>query len=295
MIKMLKNFRPRITSEEQKHFDQVFKTLKSRYNEDNPDPWGLDVDTCRKMIDFFYPMYRNYFKVRIFGAENVENKPYMVTANHTGQIAFDGILLTLAFSLDIDPPRILRGMVERFLSSIPFAGEFLAKGGSVLGDRQNCLWLLEREESILVFPEGVRGINKNTDNFYNLQSFGKGFFRLALKTGTDVLPVAVVGAEEAYPLVYNAKKLAGVMGLPSFPVTPTWPLMGPFGAIPLPTQIDIYIGKPYKMPSDLSPDAPDSKINEHVMLIENQIKEMIEKGLPSRRGYSFNILSSGED
>lgn len=276
---------PIISPEDQAKMDHAFATLGQRYNEHNPDPWGLNLETVQNMLKFFFPLYRHYFNVRIFGAENVKNVPYMITANHTGQIAFDGILLGIAFGLEIAPPRIVRAMVERFLSVLPFVGEFFARGGSVLGDRQNCLWLLERGESILVFPEGVRGINKNTKDFYQLQKFTQGFFRLALKTKTDILPVAVVGAEEAYPIVYNAKKFAKIMGLPSFPITPTWPLLGPIGAIPLPTQIDIYIGEPYKIPSDVDHDAPDHKIAEHVLIIENKIKEMIKQGLPHRRGH----------
>ena len=279
------HFKFTISAEDQAKLARSMQLLSQRYNENRPDPWGLNLETVEEMLKFFFPLYRNYFNVRIFGAENVKNVPYMVTANHTGQIAFDGLLLGIAFGIEIEPPRILRAMVERFLSVLPFIGEFFAKGGSVLGDRQNCLWLLERGESIMVFPEGVRGINKDTKDFYNLQKFTQGFFRLALKTGTDILPVAVVGAEEAYPIVHNAKKVANLFGLPSFPVTPTWPMLGPLGALPLPTQIDIYIGEPYKIPRDLDPEAPDHKIAEHVLIIEEKIKAMIAKGLPHRRGY----------
>ena len=99
-------------------------------------------------------------------------------------------------------------MMERFVTTIPFFSSFVTQNGGVLGDRTNCNELLKRGESVLVFPEGVRGISKNTNNFYHIQKFTKGFYRLAQKNGVDILPVGVVGAEEFYPLTYHPKILA---------------------------------------------------------------------------------------
>ena len=149
--------------------------------------------------------YRKYFKVRVFGTENIENHPYVVTSNHSGQIPIDAMLITMAMMMEVDPPRVCRGMVERFLAGLPFLGELTAKTGSILGDRSNATFLLENGESILVFPEGVRGVSKNTTDFYKLQDFTKGFFRIALQAKRDILPVAVIGAEEFSHLFITIK------------------------------------------------------------------------------------------
>src|SRR5690606_20596883 len=114
-------------------------------------------------------------------------------------------------------------------------------------------------------------------DFYQMKKFGQGFFRIALATGTPILPVAVIGAEEFYPLVWHPMKLAKAIGLPALPLTPN--------LIPLPSPVDIHIGKAYVVPKDLSPDAPDSELEVHIKAIQNQIQSMIDEGLKKRREF----------
>lgn len=260
----------------------VIDELRERYK-DQKDPWGFNLEACEKAIKLFYPLYKYYFRVRVHGLENVEDKPYMVVSNHSGQIAIDGVLITMAFSMDVKPPRVLRGMVEPFLSGMPFLGDYVAQAGSILGDRKNCQYLLQKGESILVFPEGVRGISKETKDFYKLQPFTKGFYRIALQSQTEILPICVIGAEEFYPYVYHLKKLAKILKIPAVPLTPTFPLLGPLGILPMPSPVDIYIGKPIQVSKDLSPDAIDKEISEQVYKIEEEVKKMIKSGLEHRR------------
>jgi len=260
-------------------FDQVFDHLKQVYP-DGEDPWGLNLKKTRRSLEYVWPIYKHYFKTRIFGAENVENKAYLVVSNHTGQIAIDGMLICTAFATEVVPPRILRSMVERFFTSIPFVGTWAAEGGAVLGDRQNCLNLLQRGQSILAFPEGVKGIAKSTSDYYKVQRFTRGFFRMALTAGVDILPLATVGAEEIFPWVYQAKGLAKLFNLPAAPLSPLY--------LPLPSPVDIHIGEVYKIPSDLSPESPDELIDPHVEKIRDQIQGMIRTGLENRRPFFAN-------
>lgn len=271
--------------------NKIFLELEKKYPE-GEDPWGLNLNRTRKAIKYGYPVYKNYFRARVIGKKNVPDRPYMVVANHTGQIPFDGMAIYSAFLFDIWPPRILRVMAERFVTSLPFFNSFISENGAVLGDRSNCYHLLKRGESILVFPEGVRGISKNTEDFYKVQSFSSGFFRLALKAKVDILPVSVVGAEEIYPLVYQAKNISSAIGIPSVPITPLFPILGPLGAFPLPSPIDVIIGRPYSIPDDLSPDAADDEIKGHVSIIENQIRSLTNKGLKNRRKFWGSSLLS---
>ncbi len=280
MINLIKkHLNLEISKDDQKHFDQIFTELSKRHSK-GEDPWGLNLEKAKKSLLRVWPLYKNYFKVRVFGAENVKDIPYMVVANHSGQIAIDGLLISTAFATQAKPPRILRSMVERFFTGIPFIGTWAAEGGAVLGDRQNCQNLLARDESVLVFPEGVRGVAKSTADFYKLQDFTRGFLRLALQTKTAILPTAVIGAEEFFPYVYQAKSVAKIMGLPALPLS--------FNYLPLPSPVDIYIGEPYYLPEDLSAEAQDKLIDEHVHIIENKIKEMISFGLKERREFWIN-------
>lgn len=266
--------------------DRIFEHLSAIYP-DGEDPWGLSLRKARKNLEMVWPFYRNYFKVRVFGKENVQDEPYLVISNHSGQIAIDGMLICIAFAMEVLPPRILRPMVERFVTGLPFFGTWASEGGAVLGDRQNCINLLQAKQSVLVFPEGVRGVAKNTADFYKLQKFTRGFFRMALSTKTKMLPIAVIGAEEFYPFVYHPRKLAKFLGLPALPLTPL--------LVPLPSPVDIIIGKPYEVPADLTPESPDSEIDIHIQNIEDEIKRLTEEGLKKRRSFWANVKDGEEN
>ena len=258
---------------------------KLRPHTPQPDPWGLDLAYCQKLLRVLTPLYRHYFKVRVFGAKNLANKPYLLVSNHSGQVAIDGLLIGIALATDAPVPRIVRPMIERFMAQLPFVADAAFRAGAVLGERQNCLKLLERGHSVLVFPEGVRGVAKSTSQFYQLQPFTQGFFRMALASGREVVPIAVVGAEELYPFVYQARGLAHRLGLPALPITPLFPWLGPLGMIPMPSPIDIHIGVPFPMPSDLDENAPDHKINPHIFHLEKTITHMLKAGVKKQRKF----------
>lgn len=273
---MLDKFNLKLSKSDRDKKELVFNRLQERYK-DYRDPWGFNLNSVKNAVEFVLPLYRNYFKVRVFGIENVQDNPYMVVSNHTGQIPIDGMLITMAMAYEFEKPRILHSMIERFMAGMPFIGDLSAQTGSILGDRDNCKWLLKQGESILVFPEGVRGINKSTKDFYKLQKFSSGFYRIALQAQTQILPVSVVGAEEMFPIVFQAKELAKKFGLPNLPL--------PLNALPLPSPIDIYIGKPIDIPKDLSPEATEKEIRPFILDIEKVIKQNIELGLKDRREF----------
>lgn len=278
MLKLGESFL--LSIEDELKINQIFAELREKYK-DYKDPWGFNLDLCEKTLKKIVPIYRSYFKVRVFGAENVNDKTYIVTSNHTGQVPLDGILITIAFLLDVTPPRILRAMVERFLAQLPFLGDFAAQTGSILGDRGNCNYLLEHGESILVFPEGVRGISKNTPDYYKLRHFSEGFYRIALQKRTPILPVCVIGAEEMFPFVFHSKRLAKLLKVPALPLTAN--------LFPLPSPIDIHIGQEIPIPENLGPEASDKEIKENVFHIENTIKRMLIHGLKVRRPFFDHV------
>ena len=273
---MLDHFNLFLSEKDKAHKAVQLEKLKERYK-DYSDPWGFNLNAVETAIDAFLPLYRNYFKVRVFGLENVQDKPYMMVSNHTGQLPIDGLILTMAFAYEFEKPRVIHTMIERFMAALPFIGDFTAQTGAILGDRENCKWLLKKNESILVFPEGVKGINKPTKDFYKLQTFSTGFYRIALQAKTDILPISVVGAEEMFPIVFQAAKLAKKLGLPNLPL--------PLNLIPLPSPIDIYIGEPIPIAKNLSHDATDKDIRPHIYQIEKQIKRNIHRGLEERRDF----------
>ena len=127
-----------------------------------------------------------------------------------------------------------------------------------------------------MFPEGFKGIGKPYRDRYKLQRFGRGgFVSAALRTGTPIVPVAIVGAEEIYPIVANVKPLAKVTGLPYVPVTPLFPWLGPLGMLPLPSKWLIQFGKPIET-ATLTEDADDPIV---VFNLADQVRETIQQSL----------------
>ena len=122
--------------------------------------------------------------------------------------------------MDVEPPRFMRAMVEKWTQTLPFVSLFFARVGQVVGVPENAQRLLEQGEALLVFPEGTRGISKTFDQRYQLTEFGLGFMRLAIETDTPIVPVAVIGGEEQYISVANLEGLARLLRAPAFPIIP---------------------------------------------------------------------------
>src|SRR6185369_16262980 len=172
-------------------------------------------------------------------------------------------------------PRIVRGMGEYWLPTVPWVNELMVRGGSVVGTRKNCVDLLNNEEAVIAFPEGVRGMNKLIWERYQLQEFGHGFMRLALETGAPIVPIAVVGSEEQAPGIAN------LLRMPAFPITLTFPALGPLGLVPLPVKYNIYFGEP--MFFEGNPSDEDEVVGEKVEQVKARIATMLAHGLASRR------------
>ena len=268
----------------QNQLDAIKANLYEFYS-DRPDPWGLDINHALRYLRVLYPLYKSYFKVRTFGVENVSSDQYIFVGNHTGQIAFDAVLVSMSGVLDLKPPRILRGMIERWMAGLPFISRVAAESGSILGDRRNSQYLLEHGESLLVFPEGVKGIAKNTKDFYKMKDFSQGFMRMALQTETSILPLAVVGAEEFYPYVHHFKFIEKLFKLPAIPITPLLPILGPLSLLPLPAPVDIYYGKPIELPKGVTHDSSDEVIDSCVAKVQEEVDKMVTEGLKKKRPF----------
>ncbi len=173
-------------------------------NEYGVDPYGFDVDYLTSAVAPLLWLYRRWFRVEVNGIESVPAEGrVLLVANHSGQLPFDAAMIEVGLLVDKDPPRVVRAMVERWVPTLPFVSTFMARCGQVVGTQDNCRRLLAADEALLVFPEGVRGLNKPFQRRYQLQRFGHGFMRLALETGAPIVPVGVVGAEEQAPQLFD--------------------------------------------------------------------------------------------
>jgi 1-acyl-sn-glycerol-3-phosphate acyltransferase len=253
------------------------KALVVHGNEFGFDPFGLSRDSLRTVVTVARWLYRHYFRAQAFGIENLPAAGRAIlVANHSGQLPFDGLVIGSACFLEPPQPRLVRAMVEFFVPTVPFASYLFSRWGQITGTPENCRRLLSSEEMVLVFPEGARGISKPFSKRYQLADFGHGFMRLALETGSPIVPIAVIGAEEQAPAV-NVKPLAKLMGMPSFPVVP-YP---PFLPVPLPVKYRLYFGEPMHFTGD--PDDDGESLDEKVKQVRNRIQSMIHIGLRERK------------
>jgi 1-acyl-sn-glycerol-3-phosphate acyltransferase len=255
--------------------DEKIAALSRSENEYGVDPFGFSLDYSLSAVAPFIWLFKHYHRVETFGIEKVPRGRVLLVSNHSGQLPMDAAMIGAAMLINASPPRSIRSMVEKWMPTLPWVSTFMARVGQIVGTPENCRRLLENEEAILVFPEGVRGLNKLWAKRYQLQEFGLGFMRLALETNTPIVPVGVVGAEEQAPSILDLKPLAKLLGFPSFPVTPTGV---PF---PLPTRYRIYFGDPLFFTGRA--DDEDAELEKKVKGVRAAIQSMIDSGLKQRK------------
>lgn len=248
--------------------------------------YGLDEGLRETVRPFFTFLYRYWWRVEAINVENVPDEGrVLMVSNHSGVLPWDGSMITAAIDLEHPNPRMVRPLVLDWFPTLPFVSILLERTGGLLGTPENAERLLNEDELVLVFPEGIGGVGKLFKDRYRLARFGRGgFARSALLTGAPIVPVAVVGAEEIYPMLGRSKIMARVLKFPFFPITPTWPWLGLLGTVPLPTKWIIGFGKPIETASLGAESADDlTLVAELSDLVRNQIQAMLLEQLAERR------------
>jgi len=266
---------------------QAFEDI-SFYDEGHGyDLFGFEKETGLAAFGIMKYVYKNYFRVESFGQENIpkENRG-MLVCNHSGVLPIDAGMIVLDCVLKLRPPRMVRAVVDRFFMSFPYVGQILRRLGQINGMKRDFEEVLRRDELTLVFPEGTRGNGKHFSQRYKLQHFNVGFLEIALKEKAPIIPTCVIGSEEQAPILLNIKPLAKMFGFPFFPVTPTFPHMGPIGMIPLPVRYRIYYGERINLHEEYDVDVlkDSDKVRELVEYVKGNIQGMIDKGLEERVG-----------
>jgi 1-acyl-sn-glycerol-3-phosphate acyltransferase len=223
---------------------------RSRPKRPPPDPFGYDPAFHARVRPFVEILYRRYWRVQTDGLEHVpEIGPALIVSNHSGGIPFDASMIGTAIDLEHTQHRLVRFLYDRFVADMPLVGDFYNRLGSTVASFQNARRLLETGALVGIFPEGVEGVAKGIAQRYRLQPFHTGFVRLALMLRVPIIPTAVVGAEEIYPVIGKWERLGPLkqmLNVPYLPITPLFPLFGLFGVIPLPTKWHIRFGAPIR-------------------------------------------------
>jgi 1-acyl-sn-glycerol-3-phosphate acyltransferase len=244
------------------------------------DAYGEDralVDQLSPIADF---LHNHYWRVKVHGASSLPSGAAVLVANHSGALPYDGPVLKHALGRERPDLAEARWLVEDQVFFAPFFGKLLNRLGAVRASPENALRLLSEERPVIVFPEGIHGLSKPAGERYQLRRFGRGgFVKIALRSGAPIVPVAVVGAEEATPLV--AKLPFKILGLPYFPVTP-------LGPIPLPSRWCIAFGQPIDVSAHGADGAEDvSLVQELADQTRAAIQAMLTAAL-AERGSAFS-------
>ena len=255
------------------------------------DDFGYDQElTDQVLMSLLRPLFEKYFRVEVRGIENIPAEGgALVVGNHSGTLPLDALMAQVAVHDHHPAGRHLRLLAADLVFVLPVVNELARKAGHTLACAEDAQTLLERGEIVGVMPEGFKGLGKPFGERYKLQRFGRGgFVSTALRTGVPIVPCSIVGAEEIYPMVGNARTLARLLGFPYFPLTPTFPWLGPLGMVPLPTKWTIQFGEPIRT-DGYAPEAADDPML--VFNLTDQVRETIQhtlyKLLVQRRSVFF--------
>lgn len=199
------------------------------------DDWGrserVEAAFDRTIVEFYY---RYWFRAEVEGVENVPSeRGALLVSNHSGALPPDAAMITKAIKEEHPNPRSLHLLVEHFFKGYPGFSMLIPKIGGVAAHPANAHRLLRDEQQlVLVFPEGRKGTEKLFKDRYRLRRFGRGgFVETAMRAESKIVPICVVGAEEAQPVFAQVDLLRKLTGLIYFPITPTFPWLGPLGML----------------------------------------------------------------
>jgi 1-acyl-sn-glycerol-3-phosphate acyltransferase len=279
------------TSSSQGRIADAIGFLRRRIAGDYPvDEFGFDQElTDSVLLPPLRLLYEKWFRVEVHGAANLQDVGgALVVCNHSGTLPLDAVMTAIAVHDNHPQRRHLRMLGADLVFQVPVLGALARKSGQTLACNPDAERLLNAGELVGVWPEGFKGIGKPFRERYKLQRFGRGgFVSAALRTGVPIIPCSIVGAEEIYPKIADLRPLARLLGLPYFPITPLFPLLGPLGAIPLPSKWHIEFGEPIRT-DDYAEGAEDDPML--VFNLADQVREVIQQTLYrllSQRGNTF--------
>jgi 1-acyl-sn-glycerol-3-phosphate acyltransferase len=254
------------------------------------DEWGRSERTRAVARAIYEPVYSKWFRTEWEGLEKIPSHGgALLVANHAGAIPSDAPVIMHGIEKELERP--VYGLADYFFRTVPVIGTLWARSGGVSARPANAYRLLKEQQQLaLVFPEGTKGPSKSFADRYQLRRFGRGgFVEIAMRAGVPVIPIAVVGSEEAMPVLFRLPSLAQVLGVPYVPITANLLVFGPLGALaPFPAKFKLRVLSPVRF--DVAPDQErysKSRIMEESEHIRSQLQEAVYDMLRDRRSVWF--------
>jgi 1-acyl-sn-glycerol-3-phosphate acyltransferase len=254
------------------------------------DEWGRSERTRAVARTLYEPIYSKWFRTEWEGLEKVPTEGgALLVANHAGAIPSDAPVIMHGIEKELARP--VYGLADYFFRTVPIVGTLWARAGGVSARPANAYRLLKEQQQLaLVFPEGTKGPSKSFTDRYQLRRFGRGgFVEIAMRAGVPVVPIAVVGSEEAMPIVLRLPSLAKALRVPYVPITANVLTMGPLGVVlPFPAKFKLRVMDPVHF--DVPPDQErysKSRIMEESEGIRTRLQEAVFDMLRDRRSVWF--------
>ena len=254
------------------------------------DQWGRSEHFRALTRRAFEPIYKHWFRVEWEGFELLpEEGGALLVANHAGAIPPDAPSIMHGIEKDLGRP--VYGLAENLFRALPVVGTLWSRSGGVTAHPDNAYRLLHDEgHLVLVFPEGTKATGKHYSERYRLRRFGRGgFVEIAMRAGAPVIPIAVMGAEEAMPVLFKSPRLAKALNLPYFPITANMLAFGPLGLVAyLPAKFRIRVLPPVHF--DVAPNQERysrSRVMEESERIRGMVQDALYDMLRRRRSVWF--------
>jgi 1-acyl-sn-glycerol-3-phosphate acyltransferase len=222
-------------------------------------------------------LYHYWWRIDAVGLERVPGTGPVVLATNRGGalVPYEALMIRLALAREHPARRPARPLLDDWLAQLPMLGTGLIGWGAMRDGAGNVRRALGRGEAVVAYPEGRQAVAKPFRARYRLAKFGRaGFARLAIETGASIVPVAVVGAEEIHPVLARVDAVGRLIGLPTLPITPTFPWLGVAGLVPLPTKWMLLAGEPVAVATRHRPsEAKDPTV---VARLGEQVRERLQ-------------------
>jgi 1-acyl-sn-glycerol-3-phosphate acyltransferase len=254
------------------------------------DEWGRSEHMRQLARQLYEPLYRSWFRAEWEGLEKIPTTGgALLVSNHAGAIPSDAPCIMHGIETEVGRP--VYGLADHMFKALPVVGTMWSRVGGVAAHPENAYRLLaEQRQLALVFPEGTKGTGKLYTERYQLRRFGRGgFVEIAMRAGVPVIPIAVVGSEEAMPILAKVPSLARLTGAPYVPITLNMLVAGPLGLLlPFPAKIRLRVLDPVTF--DVPPDQDrysKSRIMEEAEGIRVKLQDTLYDMLRARRSVWF--------
>ncbi|MEZ5380314.1 MAG: lysophospholipid acyltransferase family protein [Microthrixaceae bacterium] len=249
------------------------------------DEWGRSENIRQLARRFYDPVYRHYFRAEWEGLERLPTSGgALLVANHAGAVPSDAPVIMHGIETELERP--VYGLADNFFRKVPVVGTLWSRLGGLPAHPDNAYRLLhDQKQLVLVFPEGVKGTSKTIGNRYKLARFGRGgFVEIAMRAGVPIIPIAVIGNEEANPVLARLPG-ARALGVPYLPITPQSLMLGPLGTVvPLPAKFRLRVLDPITF--DVPPSQhrySRTRVMDAAQEIRAQIQEALYEMVAERR------------